>query len=227
VNRSTMMGLGVMPLMARSVTGATAWDLGEMFPRRQGHKAGAGRGRHLPGRCFGAGHATSSTTSDGATATAVGVTPAKALTSRWRWDSSTYPLSARDGGGAVPRGETVGRVVETDQLRGALGGEADPGSEPGPQPLTTPSGLGLAARPGPARRGSPSASRRRRSRSRPHGLPAVVERGRLPRSRTGRPTTPREPVDGCADRPALWHVSGTRTVSRPWLVRLAGALPRA
>lgn len=36
-----------------------------------------------------AGHATSSIASHGAVATAVGVTPAIALTSRWRWDWST------------------------------------------------------------------------------------------------------------------------------------------
>jgi hypothetical protein len=37
--------------------------------------------------------------------------------------------------GAVTRGEAVCRVVETDQLGGALEGEADLGPEPGPQPL--------------------------------------------------------------------------------------------
>ena len=36
-----------------------------------------------------AGHATSSIASHGAAATAVGVSPANALTSRWRWDWST------------------------------------------------------------------------------------------------------------------------------------------
>jgi hypothetical protein len=45
-------------------------------------------------------------------------------------------------GGAVTRGEAVGSVVETDQLGGALGGEADLGSESGPQTLAAPSDLG-------------------------------------------------------------------------------------
>jgi hypothetical protein len=45
-------------------------------------------------------------------------------------------------GGAVTRGEAAGRVVETDQLGGALGGEADLGPEPGPQALAAPSDLG-------------------------------------------------------------------------------------
>src|SRR5215510_80867 len=44
--------------------------------------------------------------------------------------------------GAVTRGEAVCRVVETDQLGGAFGGDADLGSEPGPHSLTAPSGLG-------------------------------------------------------------------------------------
>src|SRR6266516_6959483 len=38
-------------------------------------------------------------------------------------------------GGAVTGGEAVGGVVEADELGGALGGEADLGPEPGPQPL--------------------------------------------------------------------------------------------
>jgi hypothetical protein len=33
-------------------------------------------------------------------------------------------------------------VIETDELCGALGGEADLGPEPGPQALAAPSGLG-------------------------------------------------------------------------------------
>jgi hypothetical protein len=45
-------------------------------------------------------------------------------------------------GGAVTRGEAVCRVVETDELGDALGGEADLGPEPGPQALTAPSDLG-------------------------------------------------------------------------------------
>src|SRR6266496_4645682 len=48
----------------------------------------------------------------------------------------------RHQGGAVTRGEAVGGVVEADELGGALGGEADLGSEPGPQSLAAPSGLG-------------------------------------------------------------------------------------
>src|SRR5215468_2652741 len=45
-------------------------------------------------------------------------------------------------GGAVTGGEAVGGVVEADELGGALGGEADLGPEPGPQPLAAPSSLG-------------------------------------------------------------------------------------
>jgi hypothetical protein len=41
---------------------------------------------HILGACSYAGHAMSSTASHGATATAVGVIPAKAMTSRQRWD---------------------------------------------------------------------------------------------------------------------------------------------
>ncbi len=41
----------------------------------------------------------------------------------------------RHQGGAVTRGEAMGRVVETYGLCGALGGEADLGSEPGLQAL--------------------------------------------------------------------------------------------
>jgi hypothetical protein len=44
--------------------------------------------RHVPEACSGAAHATSSTASQGAAATAVGVIPAKVMTSRWRWDWS-------------------------------------------------------------------------------------------------------------------------------------------
>jgi hypothetical protein len=44
-------------------------------------------------------------------------------------------------GGTVPGGETMGRVVEADELDRALGGEADLGSEPGPQALSAPSDL--------------------------------------------------------------------------------------
>ena len=47
----------------------------------------------------------------------------------------------RHQGGAVTRGETVSRVVKADELGGALGGEADLGSEPGPQTLAAPSDL--------------------------------------------------------------------------------------
>ena len=36
----------------------------------------------------------------------------------------------RHQGRAVTRGEAMNRVIETDQLRGALGREADLGSEP-------------------------------------------------------------------------------------------------
>ena len=45
-------------------------------------------------------------------------------------------------GGAVTGGEAVRGVVEADQLRGALGGEAELGPEPGPQSLAAPPGLG-------------------------------------------------------------------------------------
>jgi hypothetical protein len=45
-------------------------------------------------------------------------------------------------GGAVACGEAVGSVVEADQLGGAFGGQADLGSEPRPQTLAAPSGLG-------------------------------------------------------------------------------------
>jgi hypothetical protein len=48
----------------------------------------------------------------------------------------------RHQGGAVTRGETVSRVVETDELGGALRGQADLGPEPGPQTLAAPPGLG-------------------------------------------------------------------------------------
>jgi hypothetical protein len=48
---------------------------------------------------------------------------------------------SRHKGGAVTSGETVSRVVETDQLGGALGGKADLGSEPGPQTPAAPSHL--------------------------------------------------------------------------------------
>ncbi len=43
---------------------------------------------HVLDACCRAAHATSSTASQGAAATAVVVTPAKVLTSRWRWDWS-------------------------------------------------------------------------------------------------------------------------------------------
>src|SRR5215831_20759131 len=45
-------------------------------------------------------------------------------------------------GGAVTGGEAVGGAVEADELGGALGGEAELGSEPGPQSLAAPSCLG-------------------------------------------------------------------------------------
>ena len=48
----------------------------------------------------------------------------------------------RHQGGAVTSGETVSRVVETDELGGALRREADLGPEPGPQALAAPPGLG-------------------------------------------------------------------------------------
>jgi len=47
----------------------------------------------------------------------------------------------RDQGGAMPGGEAVGGVVEPDELGGALGGEAELGPEPGPQPLAAPADL--------------------------------------------------------------------------------------
>ena len=96
----------------------------------------------------------------------------------------------RHQGGAVTRGEAVGRVVETDQLGGALGGEADLGPEPGPQALAAPSGLGrepLDPRPAPG--WPPSAPRRRRLPGRPPALPRAAGQARPPRSRTARPTT--------------------------------------
>lgn len=45
--------------------------------------------RHALGPWPGRAHATSSTARNGETATAAGVSPAKATTSRWRWDWST------------------------------------------------------------------------------------------------------------------------------------------
>jgi hypothetical protein len=81
--------LGVMSHMARSVTSATAWRLGGMFPSWPAPPAGCWPLGHILDTCSGAAQATSSTASHGATATAVGVTPAKAMTSRWRWDWST------------------------------------------------------------------------------------------------------------------------------------------
>jgi len=39
-------------------------------------------------------------------------------------------------------GETMGRVVEADELGGTLGGEADLGAEPRPKALAAPSDLG-------------------------------------------------------------------------------------
>src|SRR5262245_14087803 len=44
--------------------------------------------------------------------------------------------------GAMTRGEAVCRVVETDELGGALGGDADLGSESGPETLAAPPDLG-------------------------------------------------------------------------------------
>src|SRR5690348_2260328 len=53
--------------------------------------------------------------------------------------------------GGVTRGEKVRRVVEAHQLRGAFGGEADLGSEAGPQALAAPADLvGQAVDPYPA-----------------------------------------------------------------------------
>src|SRR5690625_4896553 len=48
----------------------------------------------------------------------------------------------RHRGGAVTSDEATSRVIETDELRSALGGKADLGSEPGPQALAAPSDLG-------------------------------------------------------------------------------------
>jgi hypothetical protein len=47
--------------------------------------------------------------------------------------------------GALPGGETVRRVVETDELRSPLGSEADLGPEPGPQTLAAPADLARQA----------------------------------------------------------------------------------
>src|SRR5260370_41311357 len=71
-------------------------------------------------------HAMSSTASQGAAATAVGVTLAKVVTSRWRWELVGWAA-----------------VVETDEPRGALGWEADLGPEPRPQALAAPSRPGV------------------------------------------------------------------------------------
>jgi len=59
----------------------------------------------------------------------------------------------RHQGGPVTRGETVSRIVKADELGGALGGEADLGSEPGPQTFAAPSDLSrqpLDSNPPPA-----------------------------------------------------------------------------
>jgi hypothetical protein len=48
----------------------------------------------------------------------------------------------RHPGGAVTGAEAVAGVVDTDQLRRALGGEADLGPEPGPQALAARPDLG-------------------------------------------------------------------------------------
>jgi hypothetical protein len=66
----------VMSRITRAVMTTTAWWLGGVVPV-------AGRLVQMLDACFGAaGHATSSTASHGANATAVGVNPAKDMTSR-------------------------------------------------------------------------------------------------------------------------------------------------
>ena len=107
----------------------TAGCIGEMFRSDCGRlpRSGPrdvvdrqpGRGRHGPGRYPGEGHDVS---------VEVGLVGVTAV--------------GRDQGGAVTRGQAVGRVVEPDELGRALRGEADLGPEPGPQALAAPSSLG-------------------------------------------------------------------------------------
>ena len=74
-------------------------------------------------------------------ATAAGVTPAKAMTSRCEVRLVDVAALCRYQGGVVADGKAVRRVVETDQPGGPLGGEADLGPEPGPQTFAAPSDL--------------------------------------------------------------------------------------
>ena len=81
-----------MPDMTASIASAPPGVLEKcsalaVSPTSIGASRFAGRG-HALDAYSGAAHAMSSTASHGATATAVGVTPAKVLTSRWRWDWS-------------------------------------------------------------------------------------------------------------------------------------------
>ena len=74
----------VLCAMAARIVRPVAGRLGEMFPASvTGQSAGPSQLLAAQG-C--AGHATGSTASHGATATALGVIPAIAMTSRLRWD---------------------------------------------------------------------------------------------------------------------------------------------
>ena len=91
---------------------------------------------------MGGGHATSLTARNGVTATADGVHPGEGHDVSVKVRLIGVAALCCYHGGVMAGGETVGRVVEADELGDTLGGEADLGAEPRPEALAAPSDLG-------------------------------------------------------------------------------------
>ncbi|ACZ91282.1 hypothetical protein Sros_8640 [Streptosporangium roseum DSM 43021] len=84
--RGDFDGTALTRRVSRSAQPVAAASCRQAVQRRAGMRSPPFAGRWVGDE---AGHATSSIASHGATARAVGVSPANVVTSRWRWDWST------------------------------------------------------------------------------------------------------------------------------------------